>query len=148
VEVGAAVGSRDPPEATAGGAAEAPRPQSHRGRSCCSLPPAANVAASRSPTPPRQDEPRGLCGKLPDGFGRPLHRRTSHVGEGNSGEDRLLCRGGDVPRAGLRVLGELFGFRFFVLGFFFPVLVLPSSLSARALGLPDRPTPGPRGRDS
>jgi hypothetical protein len=74
MEVGAAAGAPDPPEVTTGGTAEALGSWSNHGRSCHVLPPAVGTTASRPLTPPRRDDPQGLCGKLPDGLGCPLHR--------------------------------------------------------------------------
>jgi hypothetical protein len=138
VEVGAVAGGPEPPEVAAGGTAEAPGPSSHRGWSCRGLPPAAGAAAGQPPTSPRRDDPRGLRGKLPDGFGRPLHRRTSPAGEGNGGEGRLFRRGADAPRVGLRVPGESSVFCFwFSLLFVSVLLPRPLDRGSGASGPPD-----------
>jgi hypothetical protein len=98
VEVGVTVGSLDPPEAAAGGTAEALGPRSHRGWSCSSLPPATAAAASRPSTLPQRDNPRGRRRKFSDGLGFPLHRRTPPTSEGYGGEDRLFRNRADAPR--------------------------------------------------
>jgi hypothetical protein len=74
MEVGPLSGAPNPHEVAAGGPVEASESLSHRGRSCCGLPLAAGSAASQPSAPPRRDDTRGLCGKLPDGLSHPPYR--------------------------------------------------------------------------
>jgi hypothetical protein len=85
------------PKAVAGCPAEVLGLRPYHDRGHCRIPPEEGDAADRAPALPRRDVARGFRGELSDGLDCPPHRRTSPVGEGNSGKGRLLHRRPDAP---------------------------------------------------